>query len=466
MIFLKKHGNNINRAHWGSNIGFILSAAGSAVGLGNIWKFPRVAYNNGGGLFIIIYLLITLFIGCTVMMCEFVVGRHTHTNCIGAFRRLSRRWAVVGWLGIISGFVILAYYIQVSGWVFRYAVSYLINPAKIFSDPAAFLTEHTLGATNFPFLAGIIFPALIMTITVFIVTRGISSGIEKANKILMPLLLLILILLLIRGLTLPGTGKAVSFLTSIDLEKIDSRMIIAALGQAFFSLSLGMGVMCTYASYLPDNKDLVKNTFTICGLDAAVALISGFAIIPLAISAGQEIPGGANSAGFGFISMATVFQSMPFGRTLGFLFYSLILFAAITSSISILEGLTAFFVEEKKLNRKKTAAILGGIIYILGIPYTLSQEHLNIRLPWLSASGVTYPLVGEWMEYLTDRLLMPLGALMFCIFVGYVWGIDRASAEIEKGGRAFRLRPVFSFCTKYLAPAAIIIILLQSFGVF
>ncbi len=454
------------RAHWGTNIGFILSAVGSAVGLGNIWKFPRVAYNNGGGLFIIIYLLISLFIGCTVMMCEFVVGRRTHKNCIGAFRELSRRWSFVGWLGIISGFVILSYYIQVSGWVFKYAVSYLINPARIFSDPTAYLIEHTLGATSFPLLASIVYPAIIMTISVFIVIRGISGGIEKANKILMPLLLLILVILLVRGLTMPGAGEAVSFLTSIDFKNIDRKMIIAALGQAFFSLSLGMGVMCTYASYLPDNRNLVHNTFTICGLDSAVALISGFAIIPLAISAGLEIPGGGNSAGFGFISMATVFEAMPLGRLLGFLFYTLMLFAAITSAISILEGITSFFVEEKGVSRKKASITLGTIVFLLGIPYTLSQEYLNLRIPWLGAGGITYPRIGEWMELLTDHLLMPLGALMFCIFVGWVWGIGNAADEIEKCGNTFRLRSVFAFCTKFLAPCAIIIILLQSFGLF
>ena len=464
---MSKHRRGDNsRAHWGTNIGFILSAAGSAVGLGNIWKFPRMAYNNGGGLFIIIYLLIILFVGFTVMMCEFVVGRSTHKNCIGAFKALPRRWTFVGFLGMISGFIVLSYYFQVSGWVFKYAVAYLIDPAPIFSDPVAFLTEHTLGATDFPLLAGIVYPAIIMIVTVVIVMRGISGGIEKANKFLMPLLIVIMLVLLIRGLTMPGSGQAISFLTSVDIRNVNSEMIMAALGQAFFSLSLGMGVMCTYASYLSDKENLVKNTFTICGLDSAIALISGFAIIPLAISAGLEIPGDANSAGFGFISMATVFESMPLGRTLGFLFYTLMLFAAITSSISILEGLVSYFTEEKKKSRKKISALLGLLIYLAGIPYTLSQQHLNLRLPWLSASGLTYPLVGEWMEYLTDHLLMPLGALLFCIFVGWVWGIDRAAYEIERNGSRFRLRPIYGFCTRYLAPATIIIILLRSFGVF
>ncbi len=458
-------GSKSNRAHWGTNIGFILSAAGSAVGLGNIWKFPRMVYNYGGGMFIIIYLLISLFIGCTVMLSEFVVGRSTQKNCVGAFRAISKRWTFIGRLGIISGFVVLAYYIQVSGWVLKYAATYLINPSVLFENPAAFLSEHTLGASSFPLLASVICPAIIMLITAAIVMRGISGGVEKANKLLMPILIIILLLLLIRGLTLPGAKNALSFFTSTDIRDINAKTVVTALGQAFFSLSLGMGVMCTYASYLSPEEDLVKNTFTICAIDNAIALISAFSVIPLALYAGLEISGEASSAGFGFISMAAVFNSMKFGRLIGFLFYALMLFAAVTSSISIFEGIVAYFVEEKHYKRKKVIVILSIIVFLIGIPYTLSQEHLDLRLPWPSASGIIYPIVGEWMEYFTDHLLIPLGALMFCIFVGWIWGVDNAAKEIERGKRRFILRPVYSFCVRYLAPAAIITIMLRNFGI-
>ncbi len=452
------------RGQFGSSLGFVLASAGSAVGLGNIWKFPRMAFNYGGGAFILIYIFIVVFIGATVMLTELTIGRKVHKNCVGALRTLNKKWSFIGGLGILTGFIILSYYSHVGGWVLKYAVGYLFTPEVIFNDPTSFLVENVLGASSFPIEGAIIYPAIVMLITVFIVIKGISGGIEKTNKILMPALFIMLIIMGIRGLTMPGASEGIAHLLTIDFSTLTPNTIMQALGQAFFSLSLGMGVMCTYGSYLSNDSDLVKDTFTICGLDSAVALIASFAIIPIAFSAGLEIPGGAGSAGFGFISMAEAFKTMPAGQIFGFIFYFLMFFAAITSAISILEGTVAFFSEEFKLSRAKTAIALALIMYFLGMFYTLSQANMDLKLPWMDANGITYPIVGDWMEFTTDKLLMPLGALLFCIFAGWIWGVDNVSAEIESSGMKFKLKKTYTFCVKYLAPIAITVILLSGFG--
>jgi NSS family neurotransmitter:Na+ symporter len=454
-----------SRGQWASNLGFVLAAAGSAVGLGNIWKFPRMAYNFGGGTFIPVYLLIVIFIGFTVMLTEFCIGRYTEKNAVGALRQLDKRWTFLGGMGILTGFVILAYYAQVAGWVLKYTVTYLTSAKHIYADPEAFLIEDILGASSFPIQGAIIFPAIIMAITVYIVAKGVSGGIEKANKIMMPTLFIVLMVLFVRGMTLSSTREGMVALLSVDFSLINGEMILVALGQAFFSLSLGMGVMCTYGSYLKKDDDMAKSAMAICGIDTAVALVAGFAVIPIALTAGLEIPRGAGSAGFGFISMATAFENMVFGSFFGFLFYFLMFFAAITSAISILEGTVAYIAEEKKMDRVKAAIILGIIMLLLGIPYTLSQAYMTLQLPWLDANGLNMVAVGDWMEFLTDRLLMPVGSLLFCIFVGWIWGVDKAIAEVEQHGINFRLKKMYTVSVKYIAPIAIAAILLQSFGV-
>lgn len=238
---------------------------------------------------------------------------------------------------------------------------------------------------------------------------------------------------------------------------------MSALGQAFFSLSIGMGVMCTYASYLGKSENLVKNTFTVCTLDTLVAFLAGFAIIPAVFAAGVE-PG--MGGGFAFISLATVFQSMPGGAIFGFLFYLLLFFAALTSSISILEGTVAYVCEEKGWNRKKVTIILAIIMYVIGILYTISQVAYPLKGIWFDASGLNFPGLGDWMEFMTDKLLMPLGALLFCIFVGWIWGVDNAAAEIEQdGAHKFALKGIWTVLVKYVAPIAIIAIMLGEFGV-
>ncbi|MBE6034851.1 MAG: sodium-dependent transporter [Clostridiales bacterium] len=451
------------RGQWASNIGFILAAAGSAVGLGNIWKFPRVAFENGGSAFLLVYIVIVILIGATVMITEFAVGRNAHKNGVGAVRDINKKFSFIGGLGILTGFIILSYYSHVGGWVVKYCVAYLTGAGAVYEDPTNFFLVDVLGmGTSFPIQGAIIYPLIFIGLTAFIVIRGVSDGIEKLNKIMMPSLFVILFILFIRGITIEGGAEGLGYLLKPDFSKVNGSMILAALGQAFFSLSLGMGIMCTYGSYLNKEENLVRNTFTICGLDTLVAFLAGFAMIPIAFATNIEVGQGA---GFAFISLAGAFQSMPLGTVFGFLFYVLLFFAALTSSISLLEGTVAFITEEWHWDRKKACIVLPVIMFLIGILYTSSQACLDIKGIWLDANGISYPIFADFMEYLTDKLIMPLCALLYCILVGWIWGVDKASDEISSQGLyAFKLKGVYGILVKFVAPAAIILIMLSGLG--
>ncbi len=454
------------RGQWATNIGFILAAAGSAVGLGNIWKFPRLAYGNGGGAFILIYIIIVFSIGVTVMLTEFVVGRNAQKNCVGSVRAINKRWTFLGGMGILTGFIILSYYSHVGGWVLKYCVEYLTGAGGVYADPTNFFLVDILGmGTGFPLQGALIYPFLFIGLTTFVVIKGVAGGIEKLNKFMMPALFLLLIIMCIKGITSEGAGEGLKYLLYPDFSKVTGDVVLAAMGQAFFSLSLGMGVMATYGSYLSKEENLVKNTFLICGLDTGVALLAGFAMIPIAFAAGIDIAGGG-SAGFAFISLAGAFQSMPFGTVFGALFYILLLFAALTSAISILEGTVAYVTEELKIDRTKAAIGLSAIMFSIGILYTLSQANMNLKGIWFDANGVSYPVLGDMMEFMTDKLLMPLGALLFCILVGWIWGVDKASDEASSHGKYdFKLKTAYKIMVKFVAPIAILLIMLSGFGI-
>lgn len=453
------------RAQWGSNLGFILSAAGSAVGLGNIWKFPGRAYNGGGGMFLIVYILIVAFIGMPVMISEFALGRKTHKNVVGAYRAIGKKWDFVGYIAFFAGFIILSYYVQVGGWVLDYLVSYIVNSSAVYADPLNYF-YGVLGANGFPLMGSIICPAIFMLFTMLVLTKGVSGGIEKFNTIAMPMLVVLLIILLIRSVTLPGAGEGIKYLLSIDTSKFNAQMLLSALGQAFYSLSLGIAIMVTYGSYLAKKEDIVRNAGYICFFDTFVAIMAGFIIIPAVFATGVE-PG--MGGGFAFASLAGVFKSMPAGTVFGAVFYLLLLFAALTSSVSLLEGSVAFVTEEFHTSRNKTVFILGAIMFFIGIFYTLSQVYMPIKGIWLDAAkGITFPSLGDCMEFLTDRLLIPVGGFFSCIFVGWIWKSKNAAEEIRSDGLyRFKLEKLWSFLIKFVCPIAIFMIIVYGmfFGV-
>lgn len=456
------------RAQWGSKLGFLLAAAGSAVGLGNIWKFPGKAYEGGGGAFILIYLAIVLLIGVPVMLSELSIGRAGQADAVGVFKKLNKKYSWVGYIGVIVPFIITSYYAHVGGWVLRYVVSYMTESAKVYADPTGYFYgllgyDAASGATWFPTVA-IVFGAIFMILNVVIIMRGVQGGIEKFNKIGMPALFVILVILLIRAVTLEGAGEGLKYMLTADWSKVTFGTVLTALGQAFFSLSLGMGIMITYGSYLSKKEDISKSAVLICSMDTLVALLAGFIIIP-AVFATLGESGVGKGAGFAFVSLAGVFQQMPAGWLFGILFYLLLLFAALTSCISLIEVLVAYGTEQFGWNRKTATIGLAVVMFLLGSVYTCSQAAFDIKGVWFDfANGVSFPIFGDFMEFLTDRLLIPVCALGVCLFVGWAWKPSSAIAEVRSSGAKFSWAGLYSILVKYLAPAAIIIIVVASFA--
>lgn len=438
------------RDQWGSKIGFILAAAGSAVGLGNIWKFPYLAGSNGGGAFVFVYFAILIVVGFTLMMAELTIGRHTQLSPVGAYRKIKAKWAWVGAIGVIAGFLILSFYSVIGGWVINYIVKSLTGGFHV-ADSSQFATIFTSFITS-P-IEPIIYQAIFMVLTVGIVIGGISGGIEKYSKILMPGLFIMLIVVVLRSLTLPNAMEGVKFFLVPDFSEITPSVILSALGQVFFSLSLGMGAMITYGSYLSKEENLVTSSFQIPLLDTVAALLAGLAILPAVFSFGFSPEQGP---GLLFITLPAVFDAMPLGTIFGFLFFVLVLFAAVTSSISLLEVSVSYVVDELNWDRKKASLLLGLIIFILGVPSSLG---LGV---WDHISLVKGKDILDSVSFVAENIFLPLGGMLLCIFIGWVWGLDNAYKEVTNEGKIkFGLMHVWGFLVKYVAPIAILIVFIQ-----
>lgn len=432
------------RDQWGSKIGFILAAAGSAIGLGNIWKFPYLAGQNGGGAFVFVYFGILFLVGFTLMLAELVVGRSAQLSPVSAYKKLNSKFGWIGGVGVLAAFIILSYYSIIGGWVIKYTVSFItgafngLQPSQFGEAFTGFITSSA---------QPIVFHAIFMIISVGIVIGGISAGIEKYSKILMPALFIILVAVMIRVLTLPGAVEGLKYLFIPDFSKINSTVMLKALGQVFFSLSLGMGAIITYGSYLSKDENLVVSAFQIPLLDTMAALMAAMIVIPAVFAYNLDLSQGP---GLLFVTMSTIFSQMPLGSVFGFLFFVLVLFAAVTSSISLLEVSVSYFVDEKKWDRKKASIVLGIALFLVGIPSSLGLgAWSHIRL----IKGLD---ILDSMSFITDNLLMPIGGFMLCIFIGWIWGLDKAYDEATNGGKiAFGLKHVWGFLVKYIAPLAI-----------
>ena len=457
-----------SRAQWGSKVGFVLAAAGSAVGLGNIWKFPGRAFEGGGGAFLLIYLLIVIFLGVPIMLTELAVGRASQSNVVGTFRSLGHKgYSWIGWVGVVGAFIITCYYSHVGGWVLRYVFGYLTDAPVIFEDSLSYfynmLGLHADGSTSVPW-AAILFAGLFMALNAVVIVRGVEGGIERFNKVGMPALFVLLLILLVRSVSLPGADAGVRYMLSFDWSKVSFETVISALGQAFYSLSLGMAIMITYGSYLSRSENIERNTMLICATDTLVAFIAGFIIVP-AVFATLGSEGVGKGGGFAFVSLAGVFDHMPGGRWFGVLFYLLLLFAALTSCISLIESIVAFLTERFHLQRKGATIGVCVVMFLIGCLYTCSQAAFPIKGIWMdAANGVTYPAFCDFMEFLTDRVMIPVCALGTCIFVGWVWKPEKAIAEVEQEGVRFGLANVYRVLIRYVAPIAILAILVLSFA--
>ncbi|TVR71231.1 MAG: sodium-dependent transporter [Marinilabiliales bacterium] len=442
------------RENFGSRFGIIAAAAGSAVGLGNIWRFPYVVGENGGGAFLIIYLVFIIAIGLPVMLSEFTIGRKGQRNAIGSFRKLApgTPWYLVGVMGVAAAFLILSFYSAVAGWTLEYVFKSVTNSFAGHSDAGLNLMfGDFISGTWRPLFWQLVF----MILTAWIVAAGVKKGIEKYTKVLMPVLILMIIILCVRSVTLPGAAEGIAFLFKPDFSAITADAMLSALGQAFFSLSLGMGTLITYGSYIGRKENLPGTVVQVSAADTIIALMAGVAIFPAVFAFGID-PG--EGPGLVFITLPNIFLQMPGGYFFALIFFILLAIAALTSSISVLEVVVAYFVEELRLTRKMATVFASVMITVLGVFCTLSFGIMSD----VSIFGMDF---FNLMEFTASDLLLPLGGFFIVMFVGWYLGSAPARREISNDG-VYRLGyfPVFIFLVRFVAPVAITLVFIYGLG--
>lgn len=443
------------RDSFGSKFGVVAAAAGSAVGLGNIWKFPYEVGNNGGGAFLVLYLGFVLLIGIPVMVSEFTIGRNAQRNAIGSFKFIKpgKPWFLVGVMGIGAAFMIFAFYGSVAGWTLEYIFQAVKNgfagksPTELTSMFDSFVTDP---------IRPIIWQTIFVFLTTTVVIAGVKNGIEKYTKILMPVLVLIIIVLIIRSVTLPGAGEGLRFLFKPDFSKITGSVVLSALGQAFFSLSLGMGTIITYGSYIRKKDNLGSTAIQVSIADTLIAVLAGVAIFPAVFAFGIDPSQGE---GLVFVTIPNIFQQMAGGYFFTIIFFILLAVAALTSTISLLEVIVAYFSEEYKISRKKAAIISASIILFLGILCTMSNGG------YLKDFHIFGYSIWGLFEFASSDILLPVGGLMIVIFVGFIMGKKRVMAELTNDGalRSTWVRIVL-FLIRFVAPVGIAVVFLNSIG--
>ncbi len=449
-----KH-HTINRATLGSKLSAVLVAAGSAVGLGNIWRFPYITGENGGGAFLVIYILCVVLMGLPLMIAEFAVGRATHRNAVGAYRELDKRWAPLGYNGVLAAFLILGFYFVVSGWTAEYTVNSVTGALAQCSSVGEYtaLFETFVQSPWQPLLYTLLF----ILATHAIIALGVQKGIERSAKFMMPLLFVILIALAIHSLVMPGGGEGLRFFFKPDFSKVTVQTVLVALGQAFFSLSIGIGTMVTYASYFKPDTNLRHTALNVTILDTMVALLSGIMIFPAVFSAGIEPTTGPSLV---FITLPSIFNSMPLSMVWSSVFFLLLVLAALTSTISLHEVVTAYVHEEWHLSRRAAAWTTTAATALLAIFASLS---LGVLKGW-TIFGYT---LFDGLDSLTANIMLPLGGLFTSLFVG--WRLDQTLFKTQvsnNGTLKFRIYGLMRFLLRYLCPAVMLLFLLDSIGLF
>lgn len=439
--------NNCPRGSWKSSLGFLLAATGSAVGLGNIWRFPYVVGTNGGAAFLIIYLILVAVIGLPLLLAELTVGKHTGKSPVSAFKALApgTKWWFSGMIFVITGFVILSFYSVVAGWAMSYFFKTVRGLFSAETDFAAVFTGHIESS-----LTPLIWHLVFMAITIGIICCGIVKGIERSVRVLMPALSLLLVVLVIRSLTLPGSAAGLSFYLKPDFSEISPQTILSAIGQAFYTLSLGMGVMITYASYLSKDSKIPGNALGIIGIDTLIALVAGFIIFPAVFALNLDPSAGA---GLAFITLPAVFSQIPGGLFFGSLFFLLLSIAALTSALSLLEVVVSWLIDEHNWSRKKASALMGFFIFLLGIPASLSFG------AW---SGFTIAGMNffDFLDFLQESILLPLGGLLISIFVGYVWKAHRSRKVANDPPCGFNIGKWYDIFIRFVLPLAIALVMI------
>lgn len=457
------------RNSFGGSIGFVLAAAGSAVGLGNIWRFPYLAAKDGGGLFLVVYIILALTFGYALLTTEIAIGRKTKQSPLTAYGKLKRHWGPVGVLASLVPFIIMPYYSVIGGWVLKYFVAYLTGDGKKAASDDFFTGFIT--AQYEPIIMMVVFLAIVA----FIVFRGVNKGIESSSKIIMPILLVMIIAIAIFSLTISRTDATGTVRTGMEGLKVYLvpnlegmtigklfRVLIDALGQLFFSLSVAMGIMIAYGSYVKDDANLGKSINQIEIFDTVVAFLAGAMIIP-AVYTFMGSDGMSSGPSLMFVSLPKVFDAMgAVGNVIGCVFFAMVLFAAITSAVSVMEAIVASFMDAFHMTRTKAGviesicALVGGVIVCLGY----NKLYFEVKLP----NGATAQIL-DIMDYISNNCFMPIVALLTCILVGWVLKPKSIIEEVEKSGCKMGRKTLFTVMIKFIAPIFLILLLLQTLGI-
>ncbi len=430
------------RASFGGKLSVILVAAGSAIGLGALWRFPYIAGKHGGAAFLLVFLLSIFVVGIPAMLAEFAVGRRTKKNAVGAFRTLSKRWSWLGYSGVLGALLISGYYYLIAGWSLQYFADSVTG--GMFNSPLPFKEQFDLFQASWkPLIWGVVF----IIMTHFIVARGVEKGIEKASKVMMPLLLIILVIMAVRVAFMPGAAEGYKFFLSCDFaEAFKAETIMMAIGQAFFSLSVGMGCMVTYASYFKQDNNMVSTSFNVSILTLLVSVLAGLVIFPAVFSAGLQPTEGPALV---FVTLPEIFKGMPLASVWAAIFFLLVILASLTSTISFHEVLTAYFAEEFSLTRKRAAMVTTVVSIVLS------------TVTFFSLFGIDFFNI---FDYVTANVLMPLGAMFTCIMVMWFMKKDFMKDELTNNGLCNRrLTPVILFMLRFITPVLILYIFIKNF---
>lgn len=446
--------STIQRDGFGSRFGVLVAVAGSAVGLGNLWRFPYMVGNNGGAAFIILYLAFVIVLCLPIMFSEFIIGRRTQSNAFGAIKKLAPRsgWLTIGVISVVASVAIMSFYSVVGGWTLDYIIK-SFSPSFLTSDSSSLAGQFS-GYTSSSVMP-VVTHLLFLAISALIVVAGVKNGIERYSKILMPVLFFLVLLLAIRSLTLDGAGAGVEFLFKPDFSKITGKTALAALGQAFFSLSLGMGCIITYGSYVNKKENLFKISFISAFADTGFAILAGLAVVPAVFAFGISPSEGPSLV---FITLPQVFAQLPFGQIISIAFFFILLIAALTSAISLLEVIVAFCTEELKWSRKGAVIATFLLIGFFGSLSSLSQGILAD----VKVFGKTF---FDFFDYTSSNIMLPVGGLLVVLFVGWKMKVSDVRDELTSGATISLKGWIFNsilFIIKFVAPIAILIVLINS----
>ena len=438
------------RSSFSGKLGFVLAAAGSAVGLGNIWRFPYLAAKYGGGTFLVTYIILAVTFGYALTVGEIALGRKSGLSAIGAFQKLNKKYSFIGYLAALVPIIILPYYSVIGGWVIKYLTVFLFGQASTAALDGYF-TNYTAQIGE-PILWLIVF----ILITAIVVILGVEKGIEKASKLLMPLLVILTVIIAVYSITIPGAIEGFIYYIKPEFSHFSLKTIVGAMGQLFYSMSLAMGIMITYGSYMKKDVDLEESVAQIETFDAAIAFFAGMMVIPAVYAFNGGNASSINAGpGLMFITLPKVFEAMPFGNIVGALFFLLVLFAALTSSISLMETIVSIFCDKLKWNRKLSVIFITIFTIIIALPSSLGFGILSHIQPLGMDDLLTF------FDFISNSMLMPIVAFLTCIFIGYIIK-PQAIIEEVKISSPFKREKLFVIMIKYIAPIFIIIILISS----